>query len=73
MLLIPGPGVAAVRPPHMLHVAVAALGPSSCGSLIPGTKLQIFDAVNDDVVPVWLKLPPKPSYTLVRFFGTYDM
>lgn len=34
---------------------------------------KIFDAVNDDVVPGWLKLPPKPAYMLVRFFGTYDM
>ena len=35
--------------------------------------LQIFDAANDDVVPSWLKDPPKASYILVRFFGTYDM
>ncbi len=25
------------------------------------------------MVPEWLKQPPKPSYMLVRFFGTYDM
>lgn len=34
---------------------------------------KIFDAEDDAVVPVWLKMPPKPAYLLVRFFGTYDM
>lgn len=34
--------------------------------------LQVFD-VKDALVPDWLQEPPKPTYILVRFFGTYDM
>ena len=36
------------------------------------TMMQVFDP-ESDLIPAYMRDPPKPNYSLVRFLGTYDM
>ncbi len=62
-------------PAHFLLVFRSSLWlPHGSRTVQLTTRLfpQVLDP-DDAIIPKWLKDPPKPTYVLARFFGTYDM